>query len=134
LLSQEENLYLNGNYNDEVVITKDDIEYVKNQAFKLNIFKGVKLKSESVNKHEFGSKAYELAAAEWSIGTDIAIRFGREIRCVRTPVTKTQVEILADFLNLENDKYYKTGTTYEWSFLSNNCTHLNNECGRGHWA
>jgi hypothetical protein len=124
-------LMMNGNHSPEDInpVSLEEIENVKLKAYELEIFKGVELKAEDIAKYKFGSKQYEMAAAEWSIGTDLALRFGRELRCTRTPISKSQVSDLANYLNAENDKYYKTEAVYEWSFVYNNCSHLTLNAG-----
>jgi len=89
----------------------------------------VKLKAEDVAKYQFGTKEYEMAAAQWSIGTDLALRFGRELRCAKTPISKEQVKDLSTYLNEENNIYYQSGDTYDWSFVYNNCSHLTLNAG-----
>lgn len=105
-------------------IGQKEINHVLDESVRLRIFENVKMKPEAVSKNKFGSVAHEKAAALFSIGTDIAVAWARDLRCVRIPVTRPALSKAANYLNSVNDKYYKGNKTYEWSMLSNNCTHL----------
>ncbi len=106
------------------VIGKTDIEHVVKKSMELKIFENVKMKPAAVSKEGFGTVAHESAAALFSIGTDIAVAWARDLRCVKIPVTKKAIASAAIYLNQVNDSYYKGNKSYEWSMISNNCTHL----------
>ncbi len=106
------------------VIGKNDIEHVLKRSVELKIFQNVKMKPAAVTKEGFGTVAHERAAALFSIGTDIAVAWARDLRCVKIPVTKKAIASAAVYLNKVNDSYYKGNKSYEWSMISNNCTHL----------
>lgn len=105
-------------------VTEEDIEAVARKAIDLKIFENVKMKPDYVTKNAFNSIDYQKAAAVYSIGTDIAVNWARELRCVRIPVNKEAIGAAADYLNGVNNKYYLGNKTYEWSMIKNNCTHL----------
>lgn len=76
---------------------------------------------------EEGRLAEQSATAEefmWqdSFGTDFAVRFGRDLYCVKVPVTEAQLRRAVDYLNAQNDHYYVT-QDYEWTGVYDNCTH-----------
>lgn len=105
-------------------ITNADVQSVAQRAVELKIFENVKMKPDYVNKHAFNSADYQKAAAIYSFGTDLAVSWGRELRCARIPVTRLALFSAAKYLNEVNDKYYKNNVPYEWSGFKNNCTHL----------
>lgn len=105
-------------------ITEEDIQSVANKAVALKIFQNVKMKPAYVTDNTFNTEAHEKAAAIYSLGTDIAVNWGRELRCVRIPVQKSAIAAAAQYLNEVNDKYFKNNIPYKWSMLKNNCTHL----------
>lgn len=116
-------LMMNGNL-DPKAVTEADVNALAEKAVELKIFENVKMKPEYVSKNAFNTPEHEKAAAIYSIGTDIAVTWGRELRCVRIPVNKSAIQAAADFLNDVNNKYYKNNVPYEWSMVKNNCTHL----------
>jgi len=60
-----------------------------------------------------------------SIGTDFALRFGRDVACVRIPVTREMMGSMIAYLNAMNRRYAEDpGATFEWDGIENNCTHL----------
>jgi hypothetical protein len=105
-------------------IGKREIEHVLNKSIEHKIFQNVKMKQDAVIREGFGTVAHERSAALHSIGTDIAVAWARDLRCVKIPVTKKAIASAATYLNQVNDSYYKTNKTYKWSMISNNCTHL----------
>lgn len=105
-------------------ITEADVQSVAQRAVDLKIFENVKMKPDYVTKHRFNSVQYQKAAAIYSMGTDLAVAWGRQLRCVRIPVTRSAITAAANYLNSVNDKYYKNNVPYEWSGFKNNCTHL----------
>jgi hypothetical protein len=120
----QEQLYHNGNQYSGAYITKREIDDLLEESYKLKVFQGVKLKSITDPKITYGTRRYHDAATVWSIGTDIAINWGRESRCIKTEITHNELREMTTFLNNQNDKYYHSDKTYKWSFLSNNCSHL----------
>jgi len=105
-------------------VTTQDIDQIIDESLKLKIFENVEMSTKSVNNLELNRPGYERAAVLTTIGTDVAVNLGRELRCVRIPVPPKAVEAAAEFLNAENNKYYQTGKKFEWSGMANNCTHL----------
>jgi hypothetical protein len=60
-----------------------------------------------------------------SIGTDFALRFGRDVACVRIPVTREMMAEVVAYLNAMNRRYADDPkATFEWDGVENNCTHL----------
>lgn len=115
-------LIFNGNLNSKEPMLEKDIEALKDQAFALKVFENVELKTTT--DAPLNSKKHSDFATLWSAGTDIAISWGRELRCVKTPINKKSVKQISLYLNAQNNSIYKTEKDYDWSFLYNNCTHL----------
>lgn len=122
-------LILNGDQEASRIISHDDVNKLAEKSYKLKIFENVKLKSEFTNIHAFNSKEYQEAAAIFSIGTDIAINWGRELRCIKIPINKSDIPKAAEYLNKVNNEYYFTGKEFKWSGFSNNCAHLAKNVG-----
>lgn len=60
-----------------------------------------------------------------SVGTDFALRFGRDIACVRVPVTREMMRRMVSYLNAMNARFAEDpARSFEWSGVGNNCTHL----------
>lgn len=106
------------------VISKEDIADVAKKASDLRIFENVKTRPDFVSQYKLNSAEHQKASAMWGIGTDIAINWARDLRCVKIPVSSKALEKAAKFLNDLNDKYYKTGLEYKWVQNGNNCAHF----------
>lgn len=119
-------LILFGDKKSDSRINKNDIEKVIQKSLKYKVFKNVQLKSYP---KDMPSNEKERYTALFSIGTDIAVNWARELRCVRTPVEKNKLQNAVEFLNKTNDQYYIGKKEYKWSMLSNNCTHLSINIG-----
>lgn len=117
-------LILDGNIDSPRAVTKEDIKRINQTAFDLKVFENVELSSDGFQSLEKNSKEYSDAATVWSLGTDIAVKWARDLRCVKTPINKAAVKKVATYLNAQNDSIYKNNKNYEWSFIYNNCTHL----------
>jgi hypothetical protein len=60
-----------------------------------------------------------------SIGTDYALRFGRDVACLRIPVTRGMMAEMVAYLNAMNRRYAEDAdAVFEWDGVENNCTHL----------
>jgi len=58
-----------------------------------------------------------------SLGTDLALRFGRTVYCARLPMPADMLLKTMDFLNALNDEYWNGEADYEWSGYADNCVH-----------
>ena len=63
-------------------------------------------------------------AAEESIGTDFALRFGRSLFCTRLPMTDAMLNRELEYLNALNDEYHRGEATYDWKGYGDNCAYL----------
>jgi hypothetical protein len=104
--------------------TKADFDAIAEKAFELKIFENVQMRPSYVSQHPVNSREHQLAAAIYSIGTDLAINLARDLRCVRIPVSEKALVKAADYLNAFNNQYYQKGLEYKWSMVTNNCSHL----------
>lgn len=116
-------LMIFGDKNPNEVVTSEMVEEVTKKAHALKIFENVKLKGIS-DKLTFNSEDYQRETARFSIGTDLAVNWARDLRCVRIPVEKEKLSETAEYLNSLNQKYYYGKDEYKWSDLKNNCIHL----------
>jgi hypothetical protein len=65
------------------------------------------------------------AALERSIGTDFALRFGRDVACVRVPLTRDVMGEIVAYLNAMNSRYAgDPDLDFVWDGVEDNCTHL----------
>lgn len=117
-------LFYGGKIDPMVAPNEADLDELLEEARRLRVFEGAQLKADFVTKHDQDSDPYLDAAATWATGTDIALNWGRDLRCVKTPIKKEALQNIADYLNYENEKYRAQSTEYNWSFIYNNCTHL----------
>lgn len=105
-------------------INKEDIERIISKATDLKIFENVKMKSVLEMGLTPNTSQFEREVILASIGTNLAVNWGRKLNCVRIPIEKEKLKDASTYLNNLNDSYYKTGKEYKWSMVSNNCTHL----------
>lgn len=119
-------LMLFGNEDRDSQITQSNINNIIQKSYDLQIFKGVKFNSIADN---LPKEEYEKKSAYFSIGTNLAVNWARELRCVKIPVQQEKLNSTVQFLNNLNDSYYKIGKEYKWSMMSNNCTHLSINIG-----
>lgn len=69
--------------------------------------------------------SYNIFSTLYTMGTDIAINNARDLACVKLEINRDyDLKNLANYLNVSNKKYFKTGKSYVWHMLMNNCTHL----------
>ncbi len=117
-------LFYSGNVESKTAPIESDLDQLISDARRLRVFEGAKFKTDYVNRFPDDSEEYLDAAALWSTGTDIALNWGRQLRCAKTPIKEESLQKVADFLNSENEKYRADSKEYNWSFFYNNCTHL----------
>jgi hypothetical protein len=65
------------------------------------------------------------AGLERSLGTDFALRFGRDVAAVRVPLTRGMTGEIVDYLNAMNARYAEDpDVDFTWDGVEDNCTHL----------
>lgn len=115
-------LTLFGNTEKRSITSSDVAEQVR-RVTDLKVFEGVLMRPEEFQSLQPGSKEYQEAAAENTIGTDHAVNWARELHCVKIPTPKEKIKKVAVFLNKENNKH-RAKADYKWSMFTNNCIHL----------
>jgi hypothetical protein len=104
-------------------ITNDDLDRHIEKITSLEVFKGVRSKSDLLKPLQYGSDEYLRTIATDTAGTDHAVNWARELHCVKIPAPRSSLDAVTKFLN-DSNKTYRTGKEYEWSKLSNNCVHI----------
>jgi hypothetical protein len=119
-------LLVGGELDRTAQVNKKAIEDVVNKSIDLRIFKGLEVKPGIVDAAlKPGTVDYERAVAEFSIGTNIAVNWARELDSIKFPIPEAGLEKVAKFLNDTNKNYAKVDDLfYNWSLMHDNCTHL----------
>lgn len=122
-------LTVDGDIRQGEKITMASVDRVSKEAVGYRIFENVRIKPELTKDAQgrqipFATDAYLRAVAKNSQGTDLAIRYARNLDCVRVPIRSESLEKIASYLNGLNALYYNTGKTYAWDGLANNCAHV----------
>ncbi len=92
------------------------------------------------HEHFFRDKPANMSRRDYmydiSIGTDYAVRFGREIYRAKIPLDRRRVESIVDFLNALNEPYRDGRRVYQWRLFNDNCSHVahNALAAAGVWA
>jgi len=93
------------------------------RATELDILRGVQFHNKVLQKKPETMSESEYMLQE-TMGTDFAISFGRNIYCVRVPLSRDALVPAMDYLNGLNDKYFHGPKEYTWSGIFDNCTHV----------
>jgi hypothetical protein len=127
-------LFSNGyGYSDDKVVNQAAIDKMVDEVVAKKVFQGVKFNPDVLNSHAAFSDSvdYQKEVALSTLGTDYAIQYARDMKCIRFPVAEAKLEDAATFLNNTNAPYlgieaqYKANPeTYAWSGIENNCAHL----------
>lgn len=115
--------FFNGEQNADVLVNDAMLTKISQVAFEKRIYEGVQINPETV-KQNLNRKAYEIDVGRSTIGTDIAIRMARNLKCIRIPLNEKSLQPMANYLNEVNAPYLAGKKEYEWSGLYNNCAHL----------
>lgn len=123
-----------GDSHAKAEITKKNISDVIDRAVKLKIFENVELtkvstlKGLTTNFQTIDSGFSQENVAEFSIGTNLAVNWGRDLRCIKIPFDKSRLSKIANFLNARNNEHFQNANNpFVWSMLYNNCTHLSKQ-------
>ncbi len=80
------------------------------------------------HEHFFRDKPAAMSRRDYmydiSIGTDYAVRFGREIYRAKIPLDRRRMETIVDFLNALNAPYRDGRRVYQWRLFNDNCSHV----------
>jgi len=117
-------LFYNGGMRDGDVIDAAVRDGVIERVWRAGVFDGVRLHDDVLAGKAPGESDEHYVGGK-SIGTDFALRFGRNVACVRIPVTREMMGTMVDYLNAMNRRYAENpGAEFEWNGVENNCTHL----------
>lgn len=83
-------------------------------------FDGIEFHPEELEGKPSGMDPREYVIRE-AVSTDFAMSFGRNVYCVKLPLRPEMLPAMVEYLNSRNDEY--RSADYEWSGISNNCTH-----------
>ena len=119
-------LFMHGAPDVNAAINAKAIDNVIAKAKALRVFQGVLMKETAVPRDQSADQ-YEAGVIEYAIGTDLAMRYGRNLECVRMPFPPSKLKDIATYLNDLNKRYYLGGEKYEWNMVSNNCAHVSNK-------
>ncbi|MCM0606098.1 MAG: hypothetical protein KA715_08415 [Xanthomonadaceae bacterium] len=122
--------FISGGLNATEKLTDKSLERLIAETVELGIFKGVIYDEKQLGREllegdkKHGSHFYEEGIANSAVGTNMALQWGRNVECIRLPITEPQLYAVRDYLNRLNEKYYQNPQKpYNWSAYSNNCTH-----------
>jgi hypothetical protein len=128
--------FLNGNLSRNQEVNHESLNRYLDQVIEKRIVEGVEFNPETsfegVQAQSIApkTKKYERFVAEYLIGTDLAINWGRDLKCARIPVQKEKLAGAAELLNNLNKEYYlNPDKDYSWSMIYNNCAHLSLNVG-----
>ncbi len=117
-------LFYAGGMDDGVVIDVNVRDVVIDRVLRTGAFEGVEIRDAVLVEKPYGMRT-DRYIGEKSIGTDFALRFGRDLACVRIPLTREVMGEIVGYLNSMNAVYAEDpGRDFVWSGMENNCTHL----------
>lgn len=116
-------LAFDGDYSPGQPIDEIAYEHAKKEMIEAQVFNGVQMRSKFLKEKPllYTKEEYMI---ETSLGTDYAVSWGRTALCHRIPITRTQLELLAQHYNHLNDPYRDSKVKFQWHTFNNNCAHL----------
>lgn len=120
---QGRSVFMQGGLEDNEALTIGVQESLIQEMVNNRTFRGIQVDAAALKRLPAGATLEERLARE-SVGTDYAVRFGRDTYCTRMPVNAPMLQSVIDFLNEKNRSYFSGEQTFKWSFLKNNCVHL----------
>ena len=115
-------LFFDGDVEHGEVVDASAEQTVVAEAVEAGVWRGIEIHEPDPDSEDFGKPDFEVLTTS-SIGTDVALRFGRAVFSARMPVTRRQLGDVIDYLNALNDTYARTDEQYEWNGLNDNCAH-----------
>lgn len=104
-------------------LTRDAYERTQDHAKTIGMLDGVQF-----HDHFFHDKPRGMSERDYmyeiSVGTDYAVRFGRDTYRARVPLDRRRMAMIIDFLNDLNAPYRKGARIFRWNILNNNCSHV----------
>jgi len=123
IVAPGKDLFFNGYLKKSDRLTEEFREETYRKIIDLGIFKGIEL-HERFKKEIKPGETQEQYLARKTVGTDMALIYGRSVACSLLPVTEGMMEKMVIHLNDINLQYYKGKAEYSWSGISDNCAHL----------
>jgi hypothetical protein len=112
-----------GALSDDEPLTHQSYERTQNRAKAMGVLDGIEF-----HEHEFRDKPPEMSRRDYmyeiSVGTDYAVRFGREVYRAKLPLDRQRMAVIVDFLNALNAPYRDGERVYRWSVFNDNCCHV----------
>lgn len=104
-------------------LTRDTYERTQDHAKTIGVLDGVQF-----HDHLFRDKPRGMSERDYmyeiSVGTDYAVRFGRDTYRARVPLDRRRMATIVDFLNDLNAPYRMGACVFRWNILNNNCSHV----------
>jgi hypothetical protein len=117
-------LFYSGGKREGDAIDSDAGEEVVDRVLASGAFDGVEV-YEAGTAGRPGGLRVDRRVLQRSIGTDFALRFGRDVACVRVPVPREVMGRIVEYLNGMNARYAENpDERFEWNGVENNCAHL----------
>jgi len=115
-------LFFNGNLAPGERLDKARVLQTLEEAYEAGIWDGIEVHDTYRPAEGDRDAAVYLLASE-SIGTDVALLFGRHVFCATLPMPRERLARVVDFLNDLNDEYATGEAEYNWSGYADNCSH-----------
>jgi hypothetical protein len=104
-------------------LTRAAYERTQDRAKAMGVLDGVEF-----HDHLFRDKPRGMSQRDYmyeiSVGTDYAVRFGRDTYRARVPLDRRRMAAIVDFLNELNAPYRAGARVFRWRILNNNCSHV----------
>ena len=114
-------LFFDGDLDDDQTLDRAHFDRAVQRALDLGVLDGVEM---HLKPGQSQPEPMAKFAAEESIGTDFALRFGRSLFCTRLPMTDAMLNRELEYLNALNDEYHRGEATYDWKGYGDNCAYL----------
>jgi hypothetical protein len=120
---------------DGAALTPDSYQRTQDRAKALGILDGIEFHPE-LFKDKLPGMSERDFMYEISVGTDYALRFGRDIFRARVPLDRDRMARVLAYLNGLNRPYRDGAKIFRWKVLNNNCCHIahNALAAAGIWA
>lgn len=116
-------------------LTRSSYQRTQERAKAMGVLDGIEF-----HERYFRDKPRHMSRRDYkydiSIGTDYAVRFGREVYRAKVPLDRRRMERIVDFLNMLNKPYRDGERVYRWRLFNDNCSHVahNALAAAGTWA
>ena len=115
-------LFVYGNLKTDEVLDRDRALKGIEDGVEAGIFEGLEIHEKYEVPADDIDQVIRLLATE-TLGTDFALTYGRTVIAARLPMSQDQLQSVLDYLNAQNEGYFKGEIKYNWSGVSDNCVH-----------